>query len=57
MDAEFREWNAVRMPTGAHDKHAVPHESRHISTMSDTFPCNVSAVSTAADFARNVRDC
>lgn len=55
MDAEFYEWNAVRMPTGAHD--AIPHESRHISTISDTLSYNVSAVSTAADFARNVRDC
>lgn len=57
MDVEFYEWNAVRMRTGAHDKHAIPHESRHISTISDTFPYNVSAVSTAVDFARNVRDC
>lgn len=58
MDAEFGECNAARMPKGgAALRHAVPNESHHISTMSHTFLYDVSAVSTAADCARNVRDC
>lgn len=58
MDTEFSEWNSVRMLTGSRIiGMQFPHESRHISTVSRTFPYNVSAVSTAADFPRNVRDC